>query len=71
MQATRFTLIASICAMVCNATFNAILMRHMGVAGIALSTAFVHLLSVISLYIFIFRAVARKAAADAASSPPA
>lgn len=64
MQATRFTLVASICAMICNVTFNALLMRHMGVAGIALSTAFVHLLSAIALYIFIFRAVAKKSAAS-------
>ena len=55
MQATGFTLVASIGAMVCNIAFNALLMRHMGVAGIALSTALVHLLSAAALYIYIFR----------------
>jgi putative peptidoglycan lipid II flippase len=55
MQATRFTLVASIGAMGCNIVFNALLMRHMGVAGIALSTALVHLLSAVALYVYIFR----------------
>lgn len=54
MQATKFTLIASIGAMMCNAGFNALLMRHMGVAGIALSTAIVHLLSAVSLYVYLY-----------------
>lgn len=62
MQATRFTLCASIGAMVCNAGFNWLLMRCMGVAGIALSTACVHLLSVVSLYIYLFRRIDRLAA---------
>lgn len=68
MQATRFTVVASIGAMVCNVVFNALLMRHMGVAGIALSTAFVHLLSAAALYVYIFRGVARRAAAETAST---
>lgn len=59
MQATRFTLVASIGAMVCNIAFNALLMHHMGVAGIALSTALVHLLSAASLYIYLFRRLKR------------
>ena len=54
MQATRFTLIASMGALVCNAGLNYLLMQRMGVAGIALSTAVVHLLSTIALYVFIF-----------------
>lgn len=55
MQATRFTLVASFGAMVCNAGFNAILMRYMGVAGIALSTALVYLLSAVALYLYLYR----------------
>lgn len=64
MEATRFTLVASISALACNITFNWILMQRMGVAGIALSTAFVHLLSAASLYIYIFRKVGLKERED-------
>ncbi len=60
MQQARFTLIASFVMMGLNILFNALLMRHLGVAGIALSTAIVHCLSLIALYILIFRVIARK-----------
>ncbi len=64
MQATRFTLCASIGAMVCNASFNWLLMGVMGVAGIALSTAFVHLLSAAALCIYLSRRLASLTAED-------
>ena len=35
-------------------------MRYLGVAGIALSTAMVHLFSAAAFYIFIFRAIAHR-----------
>lgn len=60
LQATKFTLLASLGGMACNIGFNVLLMRRFGVAGIALSTALVHLLSAASLYIFIFRGIARR-----------
>ena len=60
MQATRFTLFASIAALACNVGMNWFLMQKMGVAGIALSTAFVHLLSAVALYIYIFRRIGQK-----------
>ena len=43
-------------------------MQRMGVAGIALSTAFVHLLSAVALYIYIFRRIGQKIR-DEASIP--
>lgn len=60
LQASRFMLISSFGAMLCNIAFNLLLMRHLGVAGIALSTAVVHLLSAAALYVFIFRGIARR-----------
>jgi putative peptidoglycan lipid II flippase len=60
LQATGFTLMASVGALICNITLNMIFMKHLGVAGIALSTAVVHLLSTVALYVFIFRGLSGK-----------
>ena len=59
LQATRFTVFASIGAMVCNAGFNWLLMQRMGVAGIALSTALVYLFSAGALYIYLWHRLAK------------
>ena len=59
MQATWFTLAASVGALICNVVFNLLLMGPLGVAGIALSTVFVYLLSALALYAFIFKRLAR------------
>ena len=42
LQASRFMLTMSFCALVLNASLNWLLMRHLGAAGIALSTVIVH-----------------------------
>lgn len=42
LQASRFMLITSFSALVLNAALNWVLMRHLGAAGIALSTTIVH-----------------------------
>ena len=60
LQATRFMLCASVAGMLLNFTLNALFMRWLEVAGIALSTAVVHLASAAALYVFIFRKIAGK-----------
>jgi putative peptidoglycan lipid II flippase len=42
LQAARLMLVISFSALVLNAALNWLLMRHLGVAGIALSTVIVH-----------------------------
>ncbi len=42
LQASRFMLTMSFCALALNASLNWLLMRHLGAAGIALSTVIVH-----------------------------
>lgn len=63
LQATTFTLCASFGAMACNVGFNWLLMARMGVAGIALSTAVVHLLSTLALYWYLSGKLRRLSAA--------
>ncbi len=66
LQATRFMLIASVVGLTANIGFNAWFMHYLGVAGIALSTAAVHLLSATALYVFIFRGIARRVRSETA-----
>ncbi len=62
LQATRFTLVLSVGTVVLNVVFNLLLMRSMGVAGIALSTAVVHLCSATALYLYLDRGIKRRIA---------
>jgi putative peptidoglycan lipid II flippase len=48
LQASRFMLTIAFSALVLNAMFNWLFMRHLGAAGIALSTVIVHFLSAIA-----------------------
>jgi putative peptidoglycan lipid II flippase len=59
LQATRFLLISCFGAMAVNIGLNWLLMGPLGVSGIALSTACVHLLSAAALYLFLFHRIAR------------
>ncbi|HBJ86444.1 MAG TPA: hypothetical protein DDZ88_21825 [Verrucomicrobiales bacterium] len=45
LQASRFMLVTSLCALVLNASLNGLFMYRLGAAGIALSTVIVHFLS--------------------------
>lgn len=52
LQASRFMLGMAILALSINIAFNALLMRPLGVAGIALSTVIVHLCAAATIYTF-------------------
>ncbi len=69
LQATKFMLFASIISMVLNVVCNAWFMHYLGVAGIALSTAMVHLVSAATFYIYIFRNIAQRTAAQQEVAP--
>jgi putative peptidoglycan lipid II flippase len=60
LQATRFLLLSCFACLAANISLNWLLMGPFGVAGIALSTACVHLISATALYIFLFRSIARR-----------
>jgi len=59
LQASWFILMAAAFSLVANIVFNAILMRYFGVAGIALSTAIVYLLSCVMLTVYLIKAMGR------------
>jgi putative peptidoglycan lipid II flippase len=61
LQASKFILVAAAFSLTANIIFNAILMRYIGVAGIALSTAIVYLLSCVMLTTYLLRALRRLA----------
>jgi putative peptidoglycan lipid II flippase len=65
MQSTLFMVALSVGTVVLNVVFNVMLMKPLGVAGIALSTAFVHLCSTLALYWFLNRGLNQRIA-DAA-----
>lgn len=69
LQATKFMLFASIISMILNVACNAWFMRYLGVAGIALSTAMVHLFSAATFYIYIFRAIDRRTKTQMEAAP--
>lgn len=62
LQARWFTLGLSTICLAMNVALNAVLMRHMGVAGIALSTVFVYLTSAVVMYAYVFRNIGRREA---------
>jgi len=57
LQANWFTLATAVVSLVGNVIFNAILMRYLGVAGIALSTALVYLISCGMLTTYLLRKI--------------
>lgn len=63
LQASRFMLVTSFGALVLNASLNWLLMRHMGAAGIALSTTIVHFICAIVTCITCLVVIRRKEAA--------
>jgi len=66
LQANWFTLATASVSLVGNFIFNAILMRYLGVAGIALSTAIVYFVSCGMLMTYLFRTISRLEREDAA-----
>ncbi len=60
MQATRFIVILSAIGLVGNAALNALLMRTMGAAGIALSTVLVQMLSATLACLYVLRQIRAK-----------
>jgi putative peptidoglycan lipid II flippase len=65
LQAAGFSLFLASMALVLNVALNALFMRSMGVAGIALSTACVYLFSSILMIIFVLRVIRAKIQAEA------
>lgn len=63
LQAARFMLSIAFSALVLNATLNWLFMRHLGVAGIALSTVIVHALSAVATCTVCLVVIRRKEAA--------
>lgn len=68
MQATRFIMILSAIGLVGNASLNWLLMRNMGVAGIALSTVLVQMLSAGIACLYVLRQIQSKLITAPASS---
>jgi len=60
LQGMRLMILLSIGATVANASLNWLLMQHLGLGGIALSTALVHLLSTATLLWWVWRALAQR-----------
>ena len=63
LQASRFMLTIAFSALVLNASLNWLLMRHLGVAGIALSTTIVHCICAIATCLACLVVIRRKEAA--------
>ena len=63
LQAARYMLTIAFSALVLNASLNWLLMRHLGVAGIALSTTIVHGICAIATCLVCLRVIRRKEAA--------
>jgi putative peptidoglycan lipid II flippase len=57
LQANWFTLVTALTCLASNIIFNAILMRHLGVAGIALSTAIVYVISCALLVTYLLKTI--------------
>lgn len=64
LQANWFTLATATISLVSNVIFNLLFMRSLGVAGIALSTAVVYLISCIILFVYLFRKIAQQERED-------
>ena len=64
LQANWFTLATAIICLVSNVVFNIILMRHLGVAGIALSTAIVYVISCVLLVTYLLKTIRRLSLED-------
>ncbi|MDZ4404175.1 lipid II flippase MurJ [Prosthecobacter sp.] len=62
LQASRFMLMISFSALVLNASLNWLLMRHLGAAGIALSTVIVHFLCASATCVICLIVIRRKEA---------
>ena len=62
LQASRFILLMSIAALTLNAALNWLFMRSMGAAGIALSTACVHLLVSLVAGVYVFHVIRKREA---------
>lgn len=60
LQASRFILMISFSALALNASLNWLLMRHLGAAGIALSTVIVHCLCAIATWVACLVLIRRK-----------
>lgn len=69
LQGNWFTLAASVVALVTNVILNAVLMRYLGVAGIALSTVCVYALSCVLLTTYLLRTIRRLSLADQTQPP--
>ncbi len=63
LQASRFMLVISFSALVLNASLNWLLMRHLGAAGIALSTTIVHCICAFATCVTCLVVIRRKEAA--------
>ena len=63
LQASRFMLMIAFSALVLNASLNWLLMRHLGAAGIALSTTIVHCICAFATCLTCFVVIRRKEAA--------
>lgn len=66
LQANWFTLVTAVISLVINVVFNVIFMRYLGVAGIALSTAVVYLISSCVLFVYLFHKIAQEERTDLA-----
>ena len=64
LQATRFILVLSVIGLITNAFLNWILMQSMGVAGIALSSVVVQMLSAGMACLYVLRQIQGKITAD-------
>ncbi len=62
LQASRFMLVISFSALALNASLNWLLMRHLGAAGIALSTVIVHFLCASATCVICLIVIRRKEA---------
>jgi putative peptidoglycan lipid II flippase len=60
LQGSGFTLLLSWFSLMLNIGLNALLMRSMGVAGIALSTAFVYFVSATAMWIYVSKKIAQR-----------
>lgn len=62
LRASKFILIVTVVNLTTNILFNILFMQFLGIKGIALSTAVVHLISALMLFSYIFREIARRKA---------
>ncbi|MGK0185347.1 MAG: putative peptidoglycan lipid II flippase [Verrucomicrobiales bacterium] len=69
LRASRFILIVAVFNLTANILFNYLFIQSLGINGIALSTAVVHLVSALMLYSYIFREIARRKSSCSALAP--